>query len=358
MRRAVVCAAAALLASPAPGGETGSTTLAELARRAEAVVVGRAVGSPSPGTVRFQIEEGIRGWTPFADVRAFPGVADEFDPSGAQTWLLYLGRPTGGLRRVLGGERGAVPLVGDAGLDVLEAARALAPLADLPDERLRDALAAQIRSASPRVREDAGEALSRLPRALLRGIAPSLLAEALAREEGPTPSRGAILRVLAARAEARDLPALRREVEEGPEELFPLLAEPLRSIEGGASTLALAFRGLPRSRRLATIRLLGEVGGSFAREILRAVLAGSDPEARLAAIEAMGAFPGNGEDLLLALSTGVEAEARAAVRAILLAGNGEDRALLRALAGSIPAARALLESAAADPFSLLQSRNR
>ena len=202
MRRAVVCAAATFLASPAPGGETGSTTLAELTRRAEAVVVGRAVGSPSPGTVRFQIEEGIRGWTPFSDVRAFPGVADEFDPSGAQTWLLYLGRPTGGLLRVLGGERGAVPLVGDAGLDVLKAARALAPLADLPDERLRDALAAQIRSASPRVREDAGEALSRLPRVLLRGVAPSLLAEALEREVDPTPSRAAILRVLAARADA------------------------------------------------------------------------------------------------------------------------------------------------------------
>ena len=104
--------------------------------------------------------------------------------------------------------------------------------------------------------------------------------------------------------------------------------------------------------------LLGEVGGSFAREILRAVLAGSDPEARLAAIEAMGAFPGNGEDLLLALSTGDEAEARAAVRAILLAGTGEDRALLRALSGSVPGAAEALESAAADPFSLLQSRNR
>ncbi len=358
MKRLAVWTAAALLASRARGGEIGSTTLAELTRRAEAVFVGRAVGFPSPGIVRFRIEEGIRGWAPFADVRHFPGVADEFDPSAAPAWLLYLGPPTSGSLGVLGGERGAVPLEGASGLATLEAARALAPLADLPDERLRDAMVAMLRSASPRVREDAGVALSRLPRALLRGVPPSSLADALEREAGPTPARSAILGVLAARAEERDLPALLREVEEGPEELLPLLAEPLRSIDGGASTLALAFRGLPRSRRVAALRLLGEVGGPPSAEILRSALAGADPEARLEAIEAMGAFPGNGEELLLALSTGIEAETRAAVRSILVGGNAEDRALLRGLAASIPAARATLESAAADPYGLLQSRNR
>ncbi|HKB15399.1 MAG TPA: hypothetical protein VKF62_05005, partial [Planctomycetota bacterium] len=223
MRRLVASAFAAVVAAPAEGGELGSTTLAELTRRADAVVVGRAIGFPSPGTVRFRIEEAIRGWTPVADVRRFPGVADEFDPSGAQPWLLYLGPPRSGSLGVLGGERGAIPLDGAPGLAALEAARALAPLADLPDGRLRDVLVGQLRSASPRVGEDAGEALSHLPRALLRGIPAPLLAGALESQAGPTPARAAVLRVLAARAETGDLPALRRELEEGPEELLPLL---------------------------------------------------------------------------------------------------------------------------------------
>jgi hypothetical protein len=359
VRRLAVAAAAAALLSPA-GAQPGASALAELTRRAEAILVARPLGSPAPGIVRFQVEEGIRGWEGPIDVRHHPGVADEFDATGAAAWLLYLGRrgaPAGAFA-VQGGERGALRLEGIEGLALLEAARALAGAADLADERLLGILVEQLGSFSARVREDAAEELARLPRALRVEIPPSRLAEAVEREDGPTPARAAVLRLFAARSDVRDLPALLREVEGGPEELLPLLAHPFREIEGGPEALAGAIDGGRGPRRPSAARLLGEVGGEICAARLRAALADPGEETRLAAIEGLGRIPGNGEALLLVLAAGTETEQRLAARSILLGGTAEDRAVLRALAPSSPSVRAVLDVVTADPFFLHQPKNR
>jgi len=325
--------------APAAGARSSglgeATTLGELTRKAATIALASPAGSLSEGRALVFVEESWRGAPAgtFLEIGGLPPLA----PGPHGLWLLYLAEGSRGLLP-LGGERGAIPIDPFSDVHLVDHARGLLVLADLPGEDLFQHLAGGLESPSSRVGEDAAADLLRLPAGYARRIDGAFLAAAIEREQGPTSMRSSLLRLLGARGLAGDAPVVLREATSGPAEMLPLVGGIAREVPGATEGLAASLEGGAEETRLRIVRALAAAGDATATWALgRVVLSDSSPVVRIEALSAL-ARPGgpvDGSILFHALATGNPGERTLAARAILLRGSPADLEALRALAGSV-----------------------
>jgi hypothetical protein len=305
------------------------TTLAELSRRASAIVLASPTAASAGGHALVRVEESFRGAVPGSvlEISALPPSA----PLPGSLLLLYLAETPRGLV-VLGGERGAIPIDLFADAPLLHHARGLVALADPSDERLLVHLADDLASPSARVREDAAAEIARMPAHLSRSLEGEALWRALTDEEGPSMMRVLVLAVLAARGLEADAPILVREVLEGPPDSVPLAGQAASAVPGATQRLVASLGSAPEDGRVRLASALGFSRDPIATRTLESLVLGDpSPRVRLEALAAL-ARPGgavDGSALFHVLATGGSTEKTLAATVLLLRGSESDRQALR-----------------------------